>query len=260
MSPIGIRLAGVRKSFRSGTSGAVVAVRPLDLRIGAGEFVVLVGHNGCGKSTLLGLLSGEVALDAGAVLAVDAAGTESPLKQQSTEDRKVLVASVFQDPRRNIVPELTVAENLALVMMDHSRPSPLRRAISPLLESRLEPALARVGLKGKLRERAGALSHGQQQLLALEMVLRRRPSVLLLDEPTASLDRQNAERCLAFVEVVWRETQATLILVTHDLAAAMRLGTRLVTMRDGEISGDFDATARRTLSLTDLLTVCGLTS
>jgi ABC-type uncharacterized transport system ATPase component len=135
-------------------------------------------------------------------------------------------------------------------------PSPLRRAVRAAERQDLEEMLESVGLSGTLSRPAGMLSFGQQQLLALQLAFRRSPRLLILDEPTAALDRRNSEICLDFVDRQWRTTGGTVFMVTHDLPVALRYGNRLVVLRDGRVAADLAGLAKEQLELASLLAIC----
>jgi len=94
-------------------------------------------------------------------------------------------------------------------------------------------------------------------LLALQLAFLREPTVLLLDEPTAALDRRNAARCLEFLDQHRRRDRQMVVMVTHDLGVALRVGNRLVILRDGVLAEDLDAGKKASLTVERLFTMCG---
>jgi putative tryptophan/tyrosine transport system ATP-binding protein len=251
-----LSLADIAKRFPDAAGGEVHALRGVDLQIRPGEFIVAVGHNGSGKSTLLNIINGTLEPSAGSLRLIDGNQGRDWTRTPSAE-RAALVATVVQDPNQNIVPDLTVAEHLALATRTGVRLSPLRRAVPRRARDAQREALGKLGIAEKADALAGELSFGQRQLLALQVALLRRPAFLLLDEPTASLDRANEARCLGFVQHIWESTGATVLLVTHDLAAALRFGTRLLVLDDGYVRADLDAGARAGLGIDALAEMCG---
>ena len=199
-----VRCTGVSRTFRSGRA-QVRAVREVDCAVAAGMRVALVGPSGSGKSTLLHLLAGLDRPTAGVV------------------ERSGSVGVVFQGP--SLVPALDVIENVALPLLlaGVDEPEAVERAAAAL--DRLELG----GLAGALPE---ALSGGQAQRVAVARVLAGRPVLVLADEPTGQLDRENADHVVEVLAAAVDELGAALVVSTHDEAVAARLDTRW-EMADG---------------------------
>ena len=198
--------------------GRVVLER-ISMEIAEGSFVAVVGPSGCGKTTFLRMLLSEEKPSRGAILIDGRALPDEP-----TQDRGV----VFQ--RYSIFPHLTVLGNMIL---------PLELAASKRLGKvfgaarRQAEALARtmledVGLSGAAPLYPAQLSGGMQQRLALAQALIRRPRVLLLDEPFSALDPGTRADIHALMKRLWQETRMTVVMVTHDISEAFRLGTRVL--------------------------------
>jgi putative ABC transport system ATP-binding protein len=171
--------------------------------------------------------------------------------------RAAYVARVHQDPRQGTAAGMTVWENFRLFAARRGIPSPL--SFVPLEHDRqwFAQRLTALGLPDRLDTRIADLSQGQRQLLALELAMLRRPAFLLLDEHTASLDRDNARRCLEATVRLSREQWTTVLMVTHNLADALHYGDRLVVLRDGRILENLDANQKRSLDLQKLIDLCG---
>ncbi len=206
---------GVQQSVLSG----------LDLTLEAGEIVVLQGPSGEGKSTLLNLLAGLDRPDAGEIwlkgedLAQAAEARLCQLRRQS-------IGLVFQF--FNLVPTLTVTENLQLTL------SLCQRVTH---QAEIATLLAQVGLTGKAAMFPQQLSGGEQQRVAIVRTLLQQPALILADEPTGNLDRNNAERVMAlFVEQV-RQRQGTLLLATHDVSLTA-LADRCLRLENGRLRDD----------------------
>jgi tungstate transport system ATP-binding protein len=199
-------LQGVQVAF-----GKVAALEAIDLRIEAGERVALIGANGSGKSTLLRVLHGLVAPTRGTVL----------------RDGGASQAMVFQRP---FMLRTSALNNVALPLW--LRGLPWRRAREQAL-----PALARVGLAEMALRNARVLSGGQQQRLALARAWSLRPRVLLLDEPTASLD-PHAKREVEALMAAFAESGITLVFASHNLGQVKRLASRVVYLEHGRILAD----------------------
>jgi tungstate transport system ATP-binding protein len=191
--------------------GAVAALSGIDLRIAAGERVALIGANGSGKSTLLRVLHGLLKPSAGSVL----------------RDGGMRQAMLFQRP---FALRLSAATNVALGPWLLG--TPWREAREQALQ-----ALGRVGLASVALRNARTLSGGQLQRMALARAWALRPHVLLLDEPTASLDPHAKREVEALMEE-FADAGMTLVFASHNLGQVKRLATRVVYMEQGRILAD----------------------
>jgi tungstate transport system ATP-binding protein len=191
--------------------GALTALDAVDLRIAAGERVALIGANGSGKSTLLRVLDGLAVPSAGSLL----------------RDTAVRRAMVFQRP---FMLRASARANVALGLW--LRGTPWRAARQQALD-----ALRRVGLESVAARSARTLSVGQQQRLALARAWSMRPGVLLLDEPTASLD-PNAKRDVESLMADFAASGMTLVFASHNLGQVKRLATRVLYLEQGRLLAD----------------------
>ena len=207
-----VSLFGVGKRYGRGPGG-VQALRDVTLKIRAGERVALVGANGCGKSTLLRLLHGLTQASAGQVVA----------------DPNLRQAMLFQRPQ---LLRLSVQTNLALGPWLAGTPWAAASAQALL-------ALQRVGLVELARRNARHLSGGQQQRVALARAWALKPQVLLLDEPTASLDPQAKRDVEALIhEFAHQSPDMTLVFSSHNLGQVKRLASRVIYLEDGRVMAD----------------------
>lgn len=239
--------------------GSVVALAGVDLDVPPGQFAVIVGANGSGKTTLLRLVAGDFAPTSGTIAVRNGTAeidwTEVPAWERASGPAPT--ARVQQDPKAGTVGGMTVLENVRLYAHSGRVPSPVRFGLSHDEMAAATEGLARVGLGSRLRSRVSELSGGQRQILALFLAALRRPAFLLLDEHTASLDRNNARNCLAMTEIIAREAGTTVLMVTHNLSDALAVGDRLLVLRDGRITADLEGDAKRNLKLPALLDLCG---
>ncbi|WP_321840073.1 sugar ABC transporter ATP-binding protein [Paraburkholderia bannensis] len=215
--------------------GATVALARLDLSIGAGEVVALMGANGAGKSTFVKIVSGVHAADEGAMTLDGQTYTPgSPLAAQRQG-----VATVHQSIADVVVPTLSIADNLLLDELCGGVAAiwtPRKRR-----HARARKLAARVGLQGvDLDAPLGTLSLAAQQRVVLARALATRARLLILDEPTASLSAAEAERLYTLIDGLRAEGVAVL-LVSHRLADLRRLASRVVVVRDGRIVAAQDA-------------------
>ena len=212
------RARGLTKTYRTGEV-EVRALRDVDLEIAKGEFIVLLGPSGSGKSTLLNILGGLDVPTSGQVMFGDedlSAASESEL----TAYRRRHVGFVFQF--YNLIPSLTVRENVALVTDIVESPMPVDEAID------------RVGLTPRRDHFPAQLSGGEQQRVAIARAIVKRPEVLLCDEPTGALDYQTGKLVLEVIARINVEIGTTAVVITHNAAIA-GMADRVVYLGDGRI-------------------------
>jgi ABC-type lipoprotein export system ATPase subunit len=219
-----IRLRHAYKVYRVGDVG-VVALAGVDLDIAPAEFLAVVGPSGAGKSTILNLIGGLDRTSAG-VVEVDGRDLGLLSRDELTEYRAERVGFVWQGTARNLVPYLTVRDNIRLPATIRRTRVAKRHDVDGLLEL--------VGLTDRAGHTPGMLSGGEQQRVAIAAALSNTPAILLADEPTAELDSESAERVLDAFRVVNHEFHVTIVMVTHDLVAAGRADRR-VRVRDGRL-------------------------
>ena len=207
------------KTYRVGELD-VPALRQVDLEIGPGEFLVILGPSGSGKSTLVNILGGLDTPSSGEALFREhrlAGATEAEL----TRYRREHVGFVFQ--AYNLIPSLTARENVALVTEIAASP------MSP------EEALGRVGLASRMDHFPAQLSGGEQQRVAIARAIAKRPDVLLCDEPTGALDCQTGITVLRAILDSNRQLGTTAIVITHNAAIAT-MADRVLYLADGVIA------------------------
>jgi putative ABC transport system ATP-binding protein len=211
----------VRKTYTGGEA-PVEAVRGVDLRLEPGDFVALMGPSGCGKSTLLHLCgamdrptSGKVEVEGRPLASLD--------DDSLTRLRRERIGFVFQF--FNLLPTLTVGENVALIL--HLAGKPSEEA-----DTRAREVVERVGLTHRLGHYPQQLSGGEMQRAAIARAIVHAPVLLIADEPTGSLDSENGTRILALLGDINRDMGVTLLLATHSAETAAGAG-RVVHMRDG---------------------------
>jgi len=213
-----IALTAVGKQYQS-PAGSFRALDGVDLGIGAGEMVALVGRSGSGKSTLLGLLGGLDRPSSGSVRVGGAdLGGMSEAELSRWRGRKV--GFVFQF--FHLLPSLTALENVILPM-DFARLRPARERRERAME-----LLAQVGVADQGHKLPAALSGGQQQRVAVARALANDPELVLADEPTGNLDSDSARGVLE----LFRGLSATVVLATHDRSVR---ADRVVELADGRV-------------------------
>ncbi len=207
------------------TQTAVTALSGVDLSIRRGEYVSIVGPSGSGKSTLLHLLGGVDRPTSGHIFieGVDIAGLS---EEQLALFRRRKVGLIYQF--YNLIPTLDVRKNILLPMLLDGR--------TPQ-EERFQEIVGTLGLAKRLTHLPGQLSGGEQQRVAIARSLIYRPAILLADEPTGNLDRQNAQEIADLLRLSNSRFEQTIILVTHDEKLALEAG-RVLAMEDGRIVRD----------------------
>ncbi|WP_310051195.1 ABC transporter ATP-binding protein [Agrilutibacter niabensis] len=218
-----IETRGLGKVYSPGTEAEVTALRDVDLRIGSGEFVAIMGPSGSGKSTLMNLLGCLDTPSSGSYLCagIDVATLDA---EERAALRLEKIGFVFQG--FNLLPRMNALENVAMPMgyANIQREERLQRA---------RDALEAVGLGERAGHRPSELSGGQQQRVAIARALINRPPILLADEPTGALDSRTGEEILALFKRLQQEDH-TVVLITHDPDVAKHCD-RIFVMRDGEL-------------------------
>jgi putative ABC transport system ATP-binding protein len=215
------RATGVTKAYGSGDA-QVLALDDVSVDIEAGRFTAIMGPSGSGKSTLLHVLAGLDRPTSGQIHIGDDEITGMNDKQL-TLLRRDKIGFIFQS--FNLLPMLTAAENISL---------PLRiagRKADPLW---IESIVQTVGLGPRLSHRPSELSGGQQQRVAAARALASKPDIVFADEPTGALDSKSSAELLAFLQHAVRELGQTVVMVTHDPAAAA-YADRVLFLTDGDI-------------------------
>ncbi|WP_026556363.1 ABC transporter ATP-binding protein [Arthrobacter sp. 35W] len=203
----------------------LTALDSVNLRVEAGQFLSLVGPSGSGKSSLLATAATLVRPTSGLVL-IDGVDTSALSEKDRTALRRDKIGIIFQQP--NLLPSLTAAEQL--VIADHLRGKALRDARAKAAE-----LLDVVGLSTEAHKRPHQLSGGQRQRVNIARALMGKPSVLLVDEPTAALDHERSEAIVRLLRRITDEFAVATVMVTHD-TEFVPLTDAVATMRDGVLS------------------------
>jgi putative ABC transport system ATP-binding protein len=213
---------GLKKDY---DDGQVQALRGVDFRIAAGEFVAITGPSGCGKTTLLQMFGALDRPSAGTLLY---RGNSLPDLPDQSRYRAREIGFIFQS--FHLLPTFTALENVQIPMFESEIPIAERvKRAAALLKS--------VGLGHRLGHFPAKLSGGERQRVAIARSLANGPGVLLADEPTGNLDSENAQHILDLIARLRQERQMTLVLVTHDHEIARR-ASRIIRMKDGRVELD----------------------
>lgn len=204
-----VRLSGVAKRFTKGKE-TISIFDHLDLAIPRGDFIAVMGPSGSGKTTLLNLLGGIDRADAGEISVADQR-IDGLSEGELAAWRAANIGFIFQF--YNLMPMLTAAQNVELPLL-------LTRLKKKERAERVQTALSVVGLADRIKHRPREMSGGQQQRVAIARAIVSDPNLLLCDEPTGDLDRQSADEILSILQLLNGELGKTIVMVTHDPAAA----------------------------------------
>jgi branched-chain amino acid transport system ATP-binding protein len=216
------------------TFGAVVAAKDLNVRIGQGEIVGVIGSNGAGKTTFINMVTGYLPPSGGEILfdGQSILGRTPRAISRQGMSRSFQVAQLF--------PQLTVLENtlIALVAAEGARPSFLRPLDTPERRARAETMLTEFGV-GRYRDTViSAVPQGTRKLVDIAMALVSRPRMLLLDEPTSGVSTEEKFPLMDMVLSAVGKHRVTVLFVEHDMEIVARYVTRIIAFYNGEIIGD----------------------
>ena len=222
-----LRVENVSKAF-----GSLAAVRDVSLDVEPGELFAVIGPNGAGKTTLFNMISGMFQPSAGRIIFQDVDVTAlSPERRVSAG-----MARTFQITE--IFPELSVRDNIRIAVEVASgyrlRPW-LSRSRATEVEARVEEIVAMGGLDRHADRIAGELSHGDQRATEIMMTLALRPSLLLLDEPTAGMGDEETVHVTRLIDRLHRDQKLTIILIEHDMRVVFHLARRIMVLAEGAV-------------------------
>ena len=215
---------GVRKMYGFGNN-QVAALDGIDLAVGKGEFVAIVGASGSGKSTLLHIL-GSVDKPTSGKVTIDGTDLSKLNQTQAAIFRRRKVGLVYQFS--NLIPTLTVQKNILMPLaLDKKKPN----------KEYFEKIVSSLGIADRLEALPNQLSGGQQQRVAIARSLIYRPALLLADEPTGNLDQKNSKEIIDMLKLSNRNLEQTIVLITHDEKVALE-ADRIITIEDGHMISD----------------------
>jgi nitrate/nitrite transport system ATP-binding protein len=219
-----LQIDNVAQTFRT-AKGEFPALRDIDLTVGKGEFVALIGHSGCGKSTLLNLIAGLTTPTQGTLICANRE-IVGPGPER---------AVVFQN--HSLLPWLTCFENVYLGVERVFGQSGLvdgkPKEDKAQLVTRTQAALEMVGLSHAAQKRPGEISGGMKQRVGIARALAMEPQVLLMDEPFGALDALTRAKLQDELLAIVAKTQSTVVMVTHDVDEAVLLSDKIVMMTNG---------------------------
>jgi putative ABC transport system ATP-binding protein len=221
-----IRMSGITKTYGRGQA-AFQALKGIDLAIGAGEFVAIMGPSGSGKSTAMNIL-GCLDTPTSGSYEFEGVQVERLTRNQRALLRRNYLGFVFQG--FNLLSRTTALENVELPLIYRGEPAAARHAAA-------RAALEQVGLAGWEHHTPGELSGGQQQRVAIARAIVTRPAVLLADEPTGNLDTHTSQEIMDLIGAFNRELGITVLMVTHEPEMAAH-AKRIVHFVDGRVDSD----------------------
>lgn len=244
-----LEIKNVTKIFNAGTVNEKVALDNVSLTLNDGDFVTVIGGNGAGKSTLQNIVAGTYFPDYGEILI-----NGKKVTRMAEYKRAKYIGRVFQDPRIGTATDMWIEENMSLAM-SRGKMRGLGWGISAKDRKFFKELLATLdlGLEDRLSTKVGLLSGGQRQAITLLMASMNHPELLLLDEHTAALDPKTAAKVLQITDEVISKDNLTTLMITHNMADAIRLGNRLIMMHEGKIILDISGEEKKNLTVPDLL-------
>lgn len=219
-----VRTENLSKTYGSGEN-LVKAIDDVNLKIEKGEFIAIVGPSGSGKSTLLHLLGGVDNPSSGKIF-IDGNDISKYTSKELALFRRRKVGLIYQF--YNLIPNLTVRHNIEL---------PLKLDKRKIDEEALLDIVRKLGIENKLDSFPSELSGGQQQRVAIARSLIYSPSLVLADEPTGNLDRENSREIIEILKYFNRTLKQTIFVITHDESIALE-AERVITIVDGKVVGD----------------------
>ena len=248
-------LQDIVKIFNPGTQDEKRALNGLNLTVGEGQFITIIGSNGAGKSTLLNVVAGTFAPDGGTIRVDGRDVTRSPDYRMAG-----YLARVFQNPTLGTAASMTIEENLCLAEL-RGKKRGLKWGVTGSRRKRYREVLQvlGLGLENRLRDKVGLLSGGQRQSLALLMTTLNLPRLLLLDEHTAALDPKTADKVMSLTSEVIQNHKLTTLMVTHNMNQALGYGDRMIMLHQGRIQLDVGGEEKAGLTVSQIVSKFGQT-
>ncbi len=244
-----LELIDVQKTFNAGTINEKRALNGVSIKLDDGDFVTIIGGNGAGKSTTLNAIAGVWPIDGGSIII-----NGKNVVGESEHQRAKYIGRVFQDPMTGTAATMEIQENLALAKR-RGKARTLRWGVTRKERDEYRELLKTLdlGLEDRMSTKVGLLSGGQRQALTLLMATLKKPDILLLDEHTAALDPKTAAKVLELSDKIIEENHLTAMMVTHNMAAAIKHGNRLIMMNNGKIIYDVKGEEKKHLTVEMLL-------
>lgn len=244
-----LELNNIVKTFNTGTVDETTLFDDFTFKVNKGDFISVIGSNGSGKTTMLNLACGTLSPNSGSIIFEG-----EDITNVSEYKRARYIGRVLQDPKMGTCGNLTILENMAL-SDNKNKPFGLTPVINKkridYYKSLLEQC--NMGLENRLSVKAGSLSGGQRQALALIIATMTDIKLLILDEHTAALDPKSSETLMEITDKIVKEKQLTTLMVTHNLRFAVAYGSRLVMMHSGKAIIDVCGEEKQNMKVDDIL-------
>lgn len=229
---------------------SIQILKSINFDIYDGDFITVLGTNGAGKSTLFNTIAGNLSIASGEIL-----HNGNNIAHETAVKRTNYIARVFQDPKMGTAPRMTVAENLLLAEKRGSKRTLRSRGLTQKKLTEYAELTKVMGnnLDRRLNTATGDLSGGQRQALSFLMATRVKPELLLLDEHTAALDPKTSEQLMFATNEQVTANNLTALMITHNLADALKYGNRLIILNAGNIVLDVRDDEKKALDETQIL-------
>lgn len=244
-----LKLENVTVVFNQGTVNEKVGLNKLNLSVNEGDFITIIGSNGAGKSTLFKTISGANKLECGQITLAG-----NSLNKQKEYQRAKNIGHLFQDPLKGTAPNMTIAENLGLAFAKGTKKTfslGVNKKDKQYFKELLTPL--NLGLEERLDVPVKLLSGGQRQALTLLMSTIVLPKLLLLDEHTAALDPKTSVKIMEITQSIIKKNNLTTLMITHNIADALKYGNKLLLMHQGEIIRVINEDEKKNLTIDDVL-------
>lgn len=243
-----VRLDNVTKIFHEGTVNENTAMKNINLKVNEGDFITIIGSNGAGKTTLFNLIAGSFLPTTGEIFVNKINVTKDPEFK-----RAKYIGRIFQNPLLGTASNMTLEDNMMITYKKGFKG--LRISLNHKMRDFFKEQLKQLdmNLESRLKDNVGLLSGGQRQALTLLMMVLSKPDLILLDEHTAALDPKNAELVLNMTTRFVNEYKLTTMMITHNMAHAIKYGNRLLMMDGGEIILDVEEKAKKELTVEKLV-------
>ena len=244
-----LELKNITKIYNPGTVNEMCLFDRFNFSVADGQFVSVVGSNGSGKTSMLNIICGSIPVEEGQIFI---GGRNITRQKEFVRNRRI--GRVYQNPAMGTCASMTILENMAMAD-NKGRRYGLGRGTDKRRIDFYRDQLSKLGLglEDKLYVKAGVLSGGQRQAMALLMSTMTPIGFLILDEHTAALDPKTAETIMELTERVVREKGMTTIMVTHNLRYAVEYGDRLVMMHQGSVVMDLTDAEKKAIGTEDIL-------